>query len=139
MGWAGPSFGCKSSPLPGYPINDSKTLTDPCSGRNIEANLIIICPSLPFLRQFLRHHTPRWIGDASSSGYFFSREYLSSSFGRNRRQNGAFRLQDEVALTDTANSTSHNEPKIVKEVQWRVTEERVGGSADKTLPSDAIS
>ena len=38
-------------------------------------------------------------------------------------------MQDEVALTDTGNST-YNEPQIVKQVQWNVTEERVGGSGD---------
>ncbi|RJE18980.1 hypothetical protein PHISCL_08688 [Aspergillus sclerotialis] len=99
-------------------------------GRNIESNLIIICPCLPFLRQFLRHHSPKWMGDAGSSGRYFSREYFSGSFGRSRRQRGAFILQDEVGLTDTGNSAY--EPQIVKQVQWNVMEERVGGSGDKT-------
>ncbi|KAL2802571.1 hypothetical protein BJX63DRAFT_414771 [Aspergillus granulosus] len=29
----------------------------------IEGNLIILCASLPYLRHFLRHHTPRFLGD----------------------------------------------------------------------------
>lgn len=32
----------------------------PMTRSNIEANFMIICASLPYLRQFLRHHLPRF-------------------------------------------------------------------------------
>jgi hypothetical protein len=35
--------------------------------RSIEANLIILCGCLIFLRQFLRFHAPRLMGDRSST------------------------------------------------------------------------
>ncbi|PKX88634.1 uncharacterized protein P174DRAFT_397502 [Aspergillus novofumigatus IBT 16806] len=34
---------------------------------NIEANFIIMCPCLPFIRRFFRYHAPRWIRDSDRS------------------------------------------------------------------------
>ncbi|KAJ5596474.1 hypothetical protein N7450_002932 [Penicillium hetheringtonii] len=89
----------------------------------VEANLIIICPCLPFLRQFLRHYSPSWVGE-SSRKYF--REYSSGTMSRSRRKQGLSRLHDDIALAENADSTT-SQSHIVKEVQWHVTEERMDG------------
>ncbi|KAJ5638743.1 hypothetical protein N7528_001133 [Penicillium herquei] len=92
----------------------------------IEANLIIICPCLPFLRQFLRRYSPAWIGEATSSGRRYYKDYSTGgSASRNRRKPGLTLLQDDIALAERAES-SHSQARIVKEVQWQVTEERLG-------------
>ncbi|KAJ5358570.1 uncharacterized protein N7496_010983 [Penicillium cataractarum] len=90
----------------------------------IEANLIIICPCLPFLRQFLRHYLPAWIGEITGSSQRYYAEYGSWSASRARRKPGLTRLQDDIALAENIEST-HSESRIVKEVQWHVTEERL--------------
>ncbi|KAJ5718758.1 hypothetical protein N7488_004404 [Penicillium malachiteum] len=92
----------------------------------IEANLIIICPCLPFLRQFLRRYSPAWIGEATGSGRRYYKDYSTGgSASRNRRKPGLTLLQDDIALAERAES-SHSQARIVKEVQWYVTEERLG-------------
>ncbi|KAJ5670924.1 hypothetical protein N7507_000051 [Penicillium longicatenatum] len=88
----------------------------------VEANLIIICPCLPFLRQFLRRHSPAWLGENSSQRYV--REYSSGTTSRSRRKQGLSRLQDDIGLAENAGST-HSQTHIIKEVQWQVTEERI--------------
>ncbi|KAL4869194.1 hypothetical protein BDV12DRAFT_208736 [Aspergillus spectabilis] len=44
----------------------------------IEANLIVLCACLPYLRQFIRHHAPRCISESSSFGHRISRCRRSS-------------------------------------------------------------
>ncbi|KAJ5756086.1 hypothetical protein N7533_005629 [Penicillium manginii] len=102
----------------------------------VEANLIIICPCLPFLRQFMRRYSPTWIGE---SGRRYFREYSSGTTGlsRSRRKQGLSRLQDDIALAENAEST-HSQSHIIKEVQWQVTEERMEpGSSRSDSRSDA--
>ncbi|KAE8365929.1 hypothetical protein BDV27DRAFT_156360 [Aspergillus caelatus] len=89
----------------------------------VEANLIIICPCLPFLRQFLRAYLPAWIGEGSSRGRRYVGYYGSTATPRSRRKQGLTLLQDDIALAESTTST-HSHSHIVKEVQWQVTEER---------------
>ncbi|KAJ5948910.1 hypothetical protein N7454_002217 [Penicillium verhagenii] len=96
----------------------------------IEANLIIICPCLPFLRQFLRRYSPAWIGEATSSGRRYYEDYSTgTSIPRSRRKPGLTQLQDEIALAENAEST-HSQSYIVKEIQWQVTEERLDSQTE---------
>ncbi|OQE07299.1 hypothetical protein PENVUL_c014G06978 [Penicillium vulpinum] len=95
---------------------------------NVEANLIVICPCLPSLRQLMRYHAPGWMGEAGSS----ARRYFtpnSASASRNRFKATGSRQLDEVALTENGGST-HSRSRIVKEVKWNVTEERLGKYSD---------
>ncbi|KAJ5947493.1 hypothetical protein N7466_000508 [Penicillium verhagenii] len=97
----------------------------------IEANLIIICPCLPFLRQFLRRYSPAWIGEATSSGRRYYKDYSTgTSIPRSRRKPGLTQLQDEIALAENAEST-HSQSYIVKEIQWQVTEERLDSQTEQ--------
>ncbi|CEL10859.1 hypothetical protein ASPCAL13967 [Aspergillus calidoustus] len=60
----------------------------------IEGNFIILCGSLPYLRAFLRHYAPRWIGESNQSRGHGSDE---SSKRRDKGQNPGFpRLQDDI-------------------------------------------
>ncbi|KAE8153033.1 hypothetical protein BDV25DRAFT_44857 [Aspergillus avenaceus] len=59
---------------------------------NIEANFIIICNSLPYLRHFLRHHAPRWIGDSLSS----RRKSCSADSPGRVRKPGLTQLHDDI-------------------------------------------
>ncbi|PWY63651.1 hypothetical protein BO83DRAFT_411832 [Aspergillus eucalypticola CBS 122712] len=65
----------------------------------IEANFIIICPCLPYLKQFLRFHAPCWIGDSGSNSSQ-SRPSASSNSNStpssNRRKPGLIVLQDDI-------------------------------------------
>ncbi|OJI79384.1 hypothetical protein ASPTUDRAFT_59470 [Aspergillus tubingensis CBS 134.48] len=65
----------------------------------IEANFIIICPCLPYLKQFLRFHAPCWIGDSGSNSSQ-SRPSASSNSNStpssNRRKPGLSVLQDDI-------------------------------------------
>ncbi|KAE8406582.1 hypothetical protein BDV37DRAFT_292122 [Aspergillus pseudonomiae] len=88
----------------------------------VEANLIIICPCLPFLRQFLRYYSPSWIGEATSSGQRYFGYYGTGSAPRSRRKQGLTLLQDDIALAESTEST-HSQSHIIKEVQWQVIEE----------------
>ncbi|QMW26507.1 hypothetical protein G4B84_001752, partial [Aspergillus flavus NRRL3357] len=90
----------------------------------VEANLIVICPCLPFLRQFLRTYSPAWIGEASKSGRRYTGYYGSGTGPRSRRKLGLTRLQDDIALAESTVASTHSQSHIVKEVQWQVTEER---------------
>lgn len=90
--------------------------------RNVEANLIVICPCLPFLRQFMRRHAPAWITQVSSTAQSYFKDYSSGTVSRSRRKNGLTRLQDDINLAENPGS-SHSEARIVKEVEWRITEE----------------
>ncbi|KAJ5356384.1 hypothetical protein N7517_010993 [Penicillium concentricum] len=94
---------------------------------NVEANLIIICPCLPSLRQFLRHHAPGWLGEAGSN----ARRYFthSGSASRNRFKSSGSRQPDEIALTENGGSLD-SRSRIVKEVAWNVTEERLDEDSD---------
>ncbi|OJJ66985.1 hypothetical protein ASPBRDRAFT_187807 [Aspergillus brasiliensis CBS 101740] len=65
----------------------------------IEANFIIICPCLPYLRQFLRYHAPCWIGDTgsnSSQSRPSASSNPSSTPSSNRRKPGLSVLQDDI-------------------------------------------
>ncbi|KAF5855852.1 hypothetical protein ETB97_008316 [Aspergillus alliaceus] len=69
----------------------------------IEANAIIICNSLPYLRQFLRYYAPRWVGDNLSS-----RRKSSVESPVPIRKPGLSQLQDDVerAITHTEGTAS---------------------------------
>ncbi|KAL6228785.1 hypothetical protein BDW75DRAFT_250640 [Aspergillus navahoensis] len=61
---------------------------------NIEANFIIICGCLPYLRQFLRHHAPECI---RCNRRRCSREFFSDESHPIRQQTAApMRLQDDI-------------------------------------------
>ncbi|KAJ5817879.1 hypothetical protein N7447_007887 [Penicillium robsamsonii] len=94
---------------------------------NVEANLIVICPCLPSLRQFLRHHAPEWLGEAGSN----ARRYFthSGSASRNRFKSLGARQPDEITLTQNGGSINSSS-RIVKEVAWNVTEERLDDDSD---------
>ncbi|GKZ28303.1 hypothetical protein AbraIFM66950_003559 [Aspergillus brasiliensis] len=69
----------------------------------IEANFIIICPCLPYLKQFLRHHAPCWIGDTGSnssqsrpSASADSNSTPSSNRRKPGRKPGLSVLQDDI-------------------------------------------
>ena len=98
-------------------------LTPRLSHSYVEANLIIICPCLPFLRQFLRYYSPSWIGEATSSGQRYFGYYGTGSAPRSRRKQGLTLLQDDIALAESTEST-HSQSHIIKEVQWQVIEEQ---------------
>ncbi|KAJ5085928.1 hypothetical protein N7532_010699 [Penicillium argentinense] len=103
----------------------------------VESNLIVICPCLPFLRQFMRRYSPSWIGEVNSTGRRYFRDY-SSGTARSRRKQGLSRLQDDIALAENTGST-HSQSHIVKEVQWEVTEERCAAERPPSiLPSHRV-
>ncbi|KAL3465604.1 hypothetical protein BJX64DRAFT_252173 [Aspergillus heterothallicus] len=100
---------------------------------NVEANFIIICACLPFLRHFLRRYAPKLIGEGSSAGarYFKNYQNASSTNRTNRswrRKPGVAVLQDEVELAENGESMAGSGVRIVKEIQWDVTEESVDRS-----------
>ncbi|KAG2420060.1 hypothetical protein HFD88_004858 [Aspergillus terreus] len=94
---------------------------------NVEANFIVICACLPFLQHFLRRYAPRLIGEGSSAGraYFQNYQNGTSTTRSWRRKPGLTMLQDEVELAENGGSVG-SEVRIVKEVQWNITEERSG-------------
>jgi hypothetical protein len=98
---------------------------------NVEANFIIICACLPFLRHFLRRYAPKFIGEGSSVGArYFKNYHQGNSTTRSwRRKQGLTVLQDEIELAENGDSISSG-VRIVKEVQWDVTEERNDRSPD---------
>ncbi|KAJ5200132.1 hypothetical protein N7472_005336 [Penicillium cf. griseofulvum] len=98
---------------------------------NVEANLIVICPCLPSLRQFMRHHAPKWMGEAGSN----ARRYFtpsSASASRNRFKPAGSRQPDETSLTGNGESIG-SRSRIVKEVAWNVTEERMNDDSDGSV------
>ncbi|KAL2818758.1 hypothetical protein BDW59DRAFT_175096 [Aspergillus cavernicola] len=91
---------------------------------NVEANFIIICACIPFLRHFLRRYAPKLIGENSSAGRYFKDYNAGPSTTRSwRRRPGHAVLADEVELAENGESMGSG-VRIVKEVQWNVTEER---------------
>ncbi|CEL08182.1 hypothetical protein ASPCAL11334 [Aspergillus calidoustus] len=112
---------------------------------NVEANFIIICACLPFLRHFLRRYAPKLIGEGSSAGARYFKNYHAAGSTTNgtgtangtrtnrswrRKQPGLSVLAtDEVELAENGESMATSGPgsgvRIVKEVQWDVTEESV--------------
>ncbi|CBF87130.1 hypothetical protein AN2575.2 [Aspergillus nidulans FGSC A4] len=97
---------------------------------NVEANFIIICACLPFMRHFLRRYAPKLIGEGSSAGRYFKSYNGGASTTRSwRRRPEHTVLQDEIELAEHG-SVPDNESgvRIMKEVQWNVTEERREGS-----------
>ncbi|KAL4913344.1 hypothetical protein BDW62DRAFT_214339 [Aspergillus aurantiobrunneus] len=95
---------------------------------NVEANFIIICACLPFLRHFLRRYAPKLIGEGSSAGRYFKSYTLGNSTARSwRRRPEHTVLADEVELAEHGEGMGSG-GRIVKEVQWNVTEERRDGS-----------
>ncbi|KAL2814118.1 hypothetical protein BJX63DRAFT_204402 [Aspergillus granulosus] len=105
---------------------------------NVEANFIIICSCLPFLRHFLRRYAPKLIGEGSSAGARYFKNYHATGSSTNRtnrswrRKPGLTVLQDEVELAENGESMGSG-VRIVKEVQWDVTEE----SLDRSVHGDA--
>ncbi|KAL5333191.1 hypothetical protein BJX70DRAFT_406460 [Aspergillus crustosus] len=104
---------------------------------NVEANFIIICACLPFLRHFLRRYAPRFIGEGSSAGARYFKNYhatggASTTTRSWRRKPGHEVLWDDVELAENAESMGSG-VRIVKEVQWDVTEERERGSPDLSI------
>lgn len=81
----------------------------------------------------MRHYTPAWIGEATSSSRKYFTDYSSGSASRNRRKPGLTLLQDDIALAENAEST-HSQSRIVKEVQWHMSEERIDAEADNAHP-----
>jgi hypothetical protein len=113
---------------------------------NVEANFIIICACLPFLRHFLRRYAPKLIGEGSSAGARYFKNYHAAGSTTNgtgtangtrtnrswrRKQPGLSVLAtDEVELAENGESMATSPGpgggvRIVKEVQWDVTEESV--------------
>ncbi|KAF9891906.1 hypothetical protein FE257_002869 [Aspergillus nanangensis] len=90
---------------------------------NVEANFIIICACLPFLRHFLRRYAPKLIGEGSSASGFADYQIKSSSTRSWRRKPGLTLLQDDVELAENGEHPASG-VQIVKEVRWDVTEER---------------
>jgi hypothetical protein len=75
----------------------------------------------------MRHHIPGWMGESSSGGHhYFTQNTLSAS--RSRFKSSASRQPDEIALTENGESM-HSRTRIVKEIEWNVTEERVDEEA----------
>lgn len=78
---------------------------------NIEANLVVICVSLPALRNFVKHFAPRLMGTENSQSSNDGSSYLkknsdNNTFGsapvsRNKKKYG--RMQDESVLEMTGN------------------------------------
>ncbi|KAB8074923.1 hypothetical protein BDV29DRAFT_156180 [Aspergillus leporis] len=75
---------------------------------NIEANFIIICSSLPYLRNFLRYYAPRWIGDSVHAKRRYS--YSTDSPSGPMRMPGLTQLQDDIdrAINRTDGTASLN-------------------------------
>ncbi|KAL4809832.1 hypothetical protein BDV18DRAFT_150340 [Aspergillus unguis] len=99
---------------------------------NVEANFIIICACLPFLRHFLRRYAPKLIGEGSSAGrYFKGYKYNGGSTVRSWRRpeerHTVLRDEAEIELAEhgAVEGRVTDGPGIVKEVKWDVTEERV--------------
>ncbi|KAL4928151.1 uncharacterized protein BDV17DRAFT_264902 [Aspergillus undulatus] len=93
---------------------------------NVEANFIIICACLPFLRHFLRRFAPKLIGEGSSGRNYF-KSYTNPASTRSwRRRPEHSMLQDEIELAEHGQEMggTGSGVRIVKEVQWNVTEER---------------
>ncbi|KAF7596971.1 hypothetical protein BBP40_011337 [Aspergillus hancockii] len=62
---------------------------------DIEANFIIICGSLPYLRQLLRYYAPRWIGVSSIHSKRRKSSSADSPCGPVRKP-GLSQLQDDI-------------------------------------------
>ncbi|PWY90326.1 hypothetical protein BO94DRAFT_623130 [Aspergillus sclerotioniger CBS 115572] len=73
----------------------------------IEANFIIICGCLPYLKQFLRFHAPRWIGDSSGSSEYRDQESSHSTPSSKRRKPGLSVLQDDIERALTQPEEAH--------------------------------
>ncbi|XHG09930.1 hypothetical protein AWENTII_012966 [Aspergillus wentii] len=72
---------------------------------NIEANFIILCGSLPYVRHFMRHFAPKCIGEGSRS------RQKSSSQGEgsdNIRKIGLTRMQDDIEIAMNGTGEMHN-------------------------------
>ncbi|KAL4901184.1 hypothetical protein BDW74DRAFT_182038 [Aspergillus multicolor] len=93
---------------------------------NVEANFIIICACLPFLRHFLRRYAPKLIGEGSSAGRYF-KSYAYTAGGSTtrswRRRPEHTVLRDEIELAGNGSGV-----RIMKEIKWDVTEERREGT-----------
>jgi hypothetical protein len=63
-------MGCRSNQLLGVSILATAAPADSQTSRSIEANLLIICASLPTLRQFIRTIAPSLLTSADNSKYF---------------------------------------------------------------------
>lgn len=63
---------------------------------NIEANFIIICGSLPYLRQFVRHYAPKWL-----PGRMTSRQLSSSPHSTPSRRGRKPRINQLQGGIDT--------------------------------------
>ncbi|KAL4779283.1 hypothetical protein BJX76DRAFT_361956 [Aspergillus varians] len=105
---------------------------------NVEANFIIICACLPFLRHFLRRYAPKLIGENSSAGRYFKDYNIGNGNAYNignstartwRRQPDRTALTDEVELAENGEEMGSG-VRILKEVKWRITEERNDEVAD---------
>jgi hypothetical protein len=82
------------------------------------------------MRHFLRRYAPKLIGEGSSAGRYFKSYNGGASTTRSwRRRPEHTVLQDEIELAEHG-SVPDNESgaRIMKEVQWNVTEERRDGS-----------
>ncbi|CAI7656298.1 unnamed protein product [Penicillium pancosmium] len=110
---------------PTYPIEEPQIWI------NVESNLIVICPCLPFLRQFMWCHAPGWMNQAGSTAQSYLKVYSSGTATRSRRKEGITRLQDDNHLVETPRSRN-SETGIVKEVEWEVNEEPKWGPSDAT-------
>jgi hypothetical protein len=76
--------------------------------RIIEANFVIICGCLPFLRQFLRHHAPRLLGDGSNTSSSETRYQTKGVILR--------RLRVHTTTSDTLEQTQSEEiPRMTAE------------------------
>lgn len=64
----------------------------------IEANFIILCGSLPYLRQFIRHYAPTWFARRAVTGNFSSSSHSTPS--RKVRQPGINRLQEDLEMSE---------------------------------------
>lgn len=70
----------------------------------------------------MRRHAPAWATQASSTVQSYFRDYNSGTASRSYRKTGLARLHDDIRLTENPGSV-HSEARIVKEVEWQVTEE----------------
>jgi hypothetical protein len=77
-----------------------------CCRSNIEANFIIICGSLPYLRQFVRHYAPRWFPGRMTSRQLSSSPHSTPS--RNVRKPGINQLQGGIGTHTNEMDEIHN-------------------------------
>ncbi|KAL4962678.1 uncharacterized protein BDV14DRAFT_202501 [Aspergillus stella-maris] len=89
---------------------------------NVEVNSIMICACLHFLRHFLRRYAPKLRGEGSSTQKYFKSYGAYGAGGPSTTRSWRRRhsiLQDVIELAEHGSGV-----RIVKEVQWDVTEER---------------